>query len=81
MQSARALRKDDRELWDEMIEEVRQSYAEAVEQSGKQLTAEPFFMALVLGQQKTIAWLKAELEELKAARVHCQKNEERTLPR
>ena len=28
-----------------MIEEVRQSYAEAVEESGKQLTTDPFFSA------------------------------------
>ena len=43
-----ALRKEDRELWDEMIKEVRQSCAEAVERSGKPLTTDAFFMALVL---------------------------------
>jgi hypothetical protein len=43
-----ALRREDRELWDEMIKEVRQHYAEAVELSGKPLTTDPFFMALIL---------------------------------
>jgi len=31
-----------------MIKEVRQHCAEAVEQSGKPLTTDPFFMALIL---------------------------------
>ncbi len=58
-----ALRKEDRELWDEMIKEVRQYYAGAVEQSGKPLTTDPFFMALILSQQRTIERLKAQLRE------------------
>ena len=45
------LRKENRELWDQMIEEVRQYYAGAVERSGKPLTTDPFFMALLLAQQ------------------------------
>ena len=66
-----ALRKEDRELWDEMIEEVRQHYAEAVEQSDKPLTTDPFFMALILAQQRTIERLKAQLQE--AAGLNTQK--------
>ena len=58
-----ALRKEDRELWDEMVEEVRQHYAEAVEQSGKPLTTDPFFMALFLAQQKAIERLRAQLQQ------------------
>jgi len=58
-----ALRKEDRELWDEMIKEVRQCYAGAVEQSGKLLTTDPFFMALILAQQRTIERLRAQLRE------------------
>jgi hypothetical protein len=61
-----ALRKEDRDFWDQMIEEVRQDYTEAVEQSGKWLTTDPFFMALILVQQKMIVRLKSELEELRA---------------
>ncbi len=56
-----ALRKEDRELWDEMVKEVRQCYAEAVELSGKQLTTDPFFMALILAQQRTIERLRTQL--------------------
>ena len=60
------LRKENRELWDQMIEEVRQYYAGAVERSGKPLTTDPFFMALILAQQRTIEWLKAQLMEREA---------------
>jgi hypothetical protein len=56
-----ALRKEDRELWEEMINQVRQYYADAVEKSGKPLTVDPFFMALLLAQQRTIEFLKAQL--------------------
>ena len=59
----RALRKEDRELWDEMIEEVRQHYAEAVEQSGKPLTTDSFFMALILVQQRMIERLRSEFRD------------------
>ncbi len=58
-----ALRKDDLEAWDAMIEEVRQGYAEAVEKSGKPLTTDPFFMALILAQHRTTERLKAMLRE------------------
>ena len=58
-----ALRKEDREQWDEMTKEVRQRYAEAVERSDKPLTTDPFFMALILAQQRTIEWLRVQLKE------------------
>jgi hypothetical protein len=57
------LRREDRELWDQMIEEVRQYYTGAVEQSGKPLTTDPFFMALLLAQQRTIEWLRAQFRD------------------
>jgi hypothetical protein len=44
-----------------MIEEVRQHYADTVEKSGKPLAVDPFFMALLLAQQRTIEFLKAQL--------------------
>ena len=59
----RTLRKEDRELWEEMVQDVRQCYAEAVEQSGMPLTADPFFMALILAQQRTIERLRAQLRD------------------
>jgi len=55
------LRIDDGELWEEMVMEVKQCYAEAVEQSGKLLTTDPFFMALILAQQKMIERLRSQL--------------------
>jgi hypothetical protein len=60
-----ALRKDDLELWNAMINEVKERFGEAVEKSGKDLTTDPFFMALLLAQQRTIKLLQAELGALK----------------
>jgi hypothetical protein len=59
-----ALRKDDLELWDAMIREVRDDFREAVEKSGKPLTTDPFFMALLLAQQRMIKRLQGELRSL-----------------
>jgi hypothetical protein len=60
-----ALRKEDRELWDAMIKEVREDFKEAIEESGKDLTTDPFFMALLLAQQRLIVRLQTELKALK----------------
>jgi hypothetical protein len=57
-----ALRREDRELWDAMVQQVRQFYVDAVEKSGKPLTTDAFFMSLILAQQKTIEFLKAQLK-------------------
>jgi hypothetical protein len=56
-----ALRKEDRELWDAMINEVRDRFGEAVEKSGRTFTTDPFFMALLLAQQGMIKHLQREL--------------------
>jgi hypothetical protein len=67
-----ALRKEDRELWDAMITEVKQYYTDAVEKSGKPLTTDPFFMALILAQQKTIERLKEEVQLLGSSQSTTQ---------
>jgi hypothetical protein len=59
-----ALRKEDLELWNAMIKEVRVEFSDAVEQSGKGFTTDPFFMALLLVQQKIIKRLQADLNAL-----------------
>ena len=59
-----ALRKEDLELWNAMIKDVRDDFGEAVEKSGKTLTTDPFFMALLLAQQRMIRRLRATLREL-----------------
>jgi len=59
-----AMRKEDRELWDKMIREVKADFDVAVQESGKPITTEPFFMALLLAQQRTIKSLLAELKSL-----------------
>lgn len=60
-----ALRKEDRELWDAMIQRVRENYRGAVEQSGKDLTVDPFLMSLLVDQQKLIELLQSEIKALK----------------
>lgn len=59
-----ALRKEDLELWNTMIEEVRHDFGEAVERSGKTYTTDPFFMALLLAQERMIRFLRGELRAL-----------------
>ena len=59
-----ALRKEDLELWNAMIEEVRHDFGEAVERSGKTFTTDPFFMALLLAQERMIRFLRGELRAL-----------------
>ena len=59
-----ALRKDDLELWNTMIKEVRDDFGEAVEKSGKTLTTDPFFMALLLAQHRMIRRLVQELKKI-----------------
>ncbi len=64
-----ALRREDRELWDEMIAQARRDCSDAIEASEKPLTVDPFFMALILEQQKTIVKLKALLDSMKRPRA------------
>ena len=64
------LRKEDRELWEEMIQQIRQDYAQAVERSGKPFAVEPFFMSLFLVQQRTIERPRAQLRETEDQRTH-----------
>ena len=55
------LRRDDRDAWDRMVKETRELFGEAIERSGKPFATEPFFMALLLLQQKMIEQLISEL--------------------
>ena len=59
-----ALRKEDLELWNAMIKEARDDFGEAVEKSGKTFTTDPFFMALLLAQQRMIGLLQGELKKI-----------------
>ncbi len=61
-----ALRKEDLELWNAMIKEVKERFGEAVEKSGKTFTTDPFFMVLLLVQQRMIKGLQDELMGLGA---------------
>ena len=59
-----ALRKEDLGLWDAMIKEVRDDFGEAVEKSGRAFTTDPFFMAQLPAQERTIRRLRGELSAL-----------------
>jgi hypothetical protein len=66
-----ALRKEDLELWKDMIKEVREQFGEAVEASGKYFATDPFFMALLLLEHKMIMQLKAELKRVRMDTPEC----------
>jgi hypothetical protein len=54
----KVMRKEDRELWEAMVQRVREDFGEAVERSDRLLTVEPFLMSLLVTQQKTIIELQ-----------------------
>jgi hypothetical protein len=59
---SKALRKEDREPYEAMIKDVREQFSEAIEYSRKDFTVDPFFMAIIMVQQKMIEKLAAEVE-------------------
>jgi hypothetical protein len=66
----RVMRKEDRVLWEEAVLELKSGFEEAVEKSGRLLTVEPFFMSLLIAQQKTIVELRRRVEHLKEKQPH-----------
>ena len=60
-----ALRFEDRQVAREMMESCWR-YVEAVEQSGKEFLTEPFFLTVLLAQEKRLKEFEAEFETLKA---------------
>jgi hypothetical protein len=61
---ARALRKSDREAFDEFMDMCR-SFASAGGNATNPILFEPFVMSIVLGQQKRIRKLEKELQAIK----------------
>ena|SRR5208282_1884570 len=59
-----ALRFEDRQVAREMMERCTR-YAEAIEASGKEYLTEPFFLSVLLTQEKQVAGFEAELEKLR----------------
>ncbi len=59
-----ALRLEDRKVAREMMESCWR-YAEAIEQSGKDYLTEPFFLTLLLAQERRLRGFEAELERLR----------------
>jgi hypothetical protein len=55
------------EIWDRMIRGAKE-YEYAIKKSGKWLTTEPFFIAILFLQFKTIRSLEREVERLKRLR-------------
>jgi len=62
-----ALRKEDVEVWHRMTRGARE-YEYAIKKSGRWLTTEPFFIASLFLQYKTIRSLEREAERLKKLR-------------
>ena len=59
-----ALRFEDRKVAREMMESCWR-YAEAIEQSGKDYLTEPFFLTVLLTQERRLRGFEAEFEKLK----------------
>jgi hypothetical protein len=64
---ADALRAEDRALFNEMLR-LCHEYFPAIQARDSPFPTEALFMSLMLVQQKTIVWLAAEIEKLKADR-------------
>ena len=64
---AEALRKEDREIFREMLNSVSASYGRAIELAGRGYDTEAVMMSILLNQQKTINWLSNFLKRLKEA--------------
>ncbi len=59
-----ALRFEDRQVAREMMESCWR-YVEAIEQSGKDYPTEPFFLTVLLMQERRLRGFEAEFEKLK----------------
>jgi hypothetical protein len=59
-----ALRFEDRQVAREMMERCIR-YVEAIEASGKEYLTEPFFLTVLLAQERQIAAFEADLERLR----------------
>jgi len=64
---ADALRAEDRNLFNEMLR-LCYEYFPAMQARESPFPTEALFMSILLAQHKTIVWLAAELEKLKAER-------------
>jgi hypothetical protein len=68
---AAALRADDRVLFREMLS-LCYDYFPAMQAKESPFASEALFMAILLAQHKTIAWLAAEVDRLKGARTDAR---------
>lgn len=74
------MRMEDKELWNAMVKQVTEQFGEAVESSGKDLATDPFFMAPLLLQQKTIKMPQAEIRALGGLQSSPDSVQESLLP-
>ena len=68
---AEALRKEDREIFREMLNSVSASYGEAIDLADRGYDTEAVLMSILLNQQKTINWLSNFLKRLKEESGHA----------
>ena len=62
---ADALRKEDRDIFREMLNSVSASYGEAIDLAERGYDTEAVMMRILLNQQKTINWLSNFLKRLR----------------
>ena len=61
---AEALRKEDREVFREMMNRVAASYSDATNRAERGYDSEAVMMSILLDQQKTISWLSSVLKRM-----------------
>ena len=61
---ANSLRSEERVIFKALIEKCWR-YSKAIESSKKRYITEPFFLTVLLIQQRTIEWLQSQLDELR----------------
>jgi hypothetical protein len=66
----KALRKDDRKAFEELMNECRR-YASAAGAATRPIITEAMFMSILLSHQKTFKEVKSALEKLKSA-IHSE---------
>lgn len=62
---AEALRKEDREVFREMMNSVAASYNDAINRAERGYDTEAVMMSILLNQQKTITWLSSILKRMR----------------
>jgi hypothetical protein len=60
-----SLRKEDRDAFNDLVQNISSRYADAIDKSGRGYTTEAFLVSLILFQHRRILWLSRQVEAMK----------------